>query len=75
MSLGVALSAPVRVASCFRSGVTETYPGCPAGVAMIYMVALIQLVPVIDVVVLGLVTGRFNNLNLAADVCADDPGI
>jgi hypothetical protein len=35
MSLGVALSAPVKVASCFRSGVTEMYPGCPAGVAMI----------------------------------------
>lgn len=35
MSLGVALSAPVKVASCLRSGVTEMYPGWFAGVAMI----------------------------------------
>ena len=51
MSLGVALSAPVKVASCFRSGVTEMYPGCPAGVAMIYMVVLVQIVSRIGAVV------------------------
>lgn len=75
ISLGVALSAPVRVASCFRSGVTETYPGCPAGVAMIYMVVCVQIVPVVGVVGFRAVTDGFNVANLAAEKCADDPGI
>jgi hypothetical protein len=75
MSLGVALRAPVSVASCFRSGVTETYPGCPAGVAMIYIVVSGQIVPVIDGVVFRMVASRFNVANLAAEKCADDPSV
>jgi hypothetical protein len=68
------LSAPVRVASCFRSGVTEMYPGCPAGVAMIiYGSSCIYCTRVWCSVVQ--MTGSFNGFNLAAKICADDPSI
>lgn len=51
------------------------YPGCPAGVAMVYIVGFVQMAPVIGVVLFRMVTDSVNVANLAAEICANDPSI